>query len=506
MLVPAGWYPDPWKNAAVRWFDGQSWTAELSNRADWYPDPYQQAAARWFDGNVWTALVPPPSASFPVAQSTGVLTHLLGGAEAIAVVDVETTGLGRYDKVTEIGVVVIDASAQVIDEFETLINPMRDVGPTWLHGITASMVTEAPTFEEIAGTVAQMLSGRVIAAHNVRFDTRILDHELTDCGFLVDWGQTVDTLTAVHAKLGVACADLGITLDDAHSALADARATAHLLARTADRFLLDCSPANLVGDMASTASRIVCRSGQNSTEVQAVPFIAEVTTGLRPDADLSSYELLLARALDDLRLTGDEESELAELACDLGMSSSQVHRAHRQFLHQAIDQALDDGIVTDDEMDELLRVEVLLALEPGTVIRKTNPYRSEEVVVPLESSLTVCFTGDGGVDSSGRTVRKAEVMDCAERAGLTVIDAVRKTGCGLLVASDPASMSTKARSAQKFGVPITGVTAFLTAVRAGAPVEATLFDRAGVANVCEHCGDSWVAARRTKRCCSCRQK
>lgn len=488
MSVQAGWYPDPWRQAAVRWFDGNVWTAYLGNQPGWYPDPYQQVAARWFDGRRWTEMVPPDPP--PTAAPAGRLAHLLGGADSIAVVDVETTGLGRYDKVTEIGVVVIDSAANVIEEFETLVNPQRDVGPTWLHGITASMVLDAPTFDEIAGVVAQLLSGRIVAAHNVRFDTRMLDYELSASGFHVDWGQTVDTLAAVHTKLGVACADLGIRLDDAHSALADARATANLLSRTADRYPLDYSPARVVGESRGTATKVLRRSGRNGTAQEAAPFIAEVTTALRPDADVSAYELLLAQALDDLKLTGDEGAELADLAADLGMDSRQVQRAHRQFLDQAIEQALDDGEVTDDELDQLLRVEALLDLKVGTVTRKTNPYRSRPVAVALDPMLTVCFTGDGGTDPAGRTIRKSDVIEIAEQSGLAVIDAVRKTGCGLLVASDPASMSTKARSAQKFGVPIAGVTEFLTAIRDGAPVDARSFDHGGVANVCETCGDS----------------
>jgi DNA polymerase-3 subunit epsilon len=99
-----------------------------------------------------------------------------------AVVDVETTGLyPSTDRVVEIAVVQLNADAEITAEFCTLINPRRDVGPTRLHGITAADVTTAPTFEAAAATLWQLLSGRILVAHNASFDSRFLDAEFTRC-------------------------------------------------------------------------------------------------------------------------------------------------------------------------------------------------------------------------------------------------------------------------------------------------------------------------------------
>lgn len=61
-----------------------------------------------------------------------------------------------------------------VDEFETLVNPHRDVGPTWLHQISSSMVRDAPDFGEIAGLVATRLDGAVACAHNLPFQHRMI--------------------------------------------------------------------------------------------------------------------------------------------------------------------------------------------------------------------------------------------------------------------------------------------------------------------------------------------
>ena len=88
------------------------------------------------------------------------------GQGRVVAVDCETTGFGRYDRILEIAVVEVDiATGRVIDEFETLVNPVRDVGPVDVHGVTASMVSAAPTFDEVAVALARRLGGGTLVAH-----------------------------------------------------------------------------------------------------------------------------------------------------------------------------------------------------------------------------------------------------------------------------------------------------------------------------------------------------
>ncbi|MCK5157431.1 MAG: 3'-5' exonuclease, partial [Spirochaetales bacterium] len=55
-----------------------------------------------------------------------------------SVLDFETTGLGPSNsRVLEVGIVKISSEGEIIDYFDTLINPLRNVGATWIHGITA---------------------------------------------------------------------------------------------------------------------------------------------------------------------------------------------------------------------------------------------------------------------------------------------------------------------------------------------------------------------------------
>jgi DNA polymerase III epsilon subunit-like protein len=63
------------------------------------------------------------------------------------VVDLETTGLfpQQHDRIVEIAIVTVSDAGHIEQEWSTLVNPQRDVGPTHIHGITAREVLDAPT-------------------------------------------------------------------------------------------------------------------------------------------------------------------------------------------------------------------------------------------------------------------------------------------------------------------------------------------------------------------------
>src|SRR3990170_8268659 len=84
-------------------------------------------------------------------RSGGIAVRTGANAVEFAVVDVETTGLypGGHDRILEISIVRTRWTGEVLDEYVTLVNPQRDVGPTSIHGITARDVVSAPPFEEV---------------------------------------------------------------------------------------------------------------------------------------------------------------------------------------------------------------------------------------------------------------------------------------------------------------------------------------------------------------------
>src|ERR1700733_10927790 len=102
-----------------------------------------------------------------------------------AIVDIETTGgYAAANGVTEISVFVHDGE-RVVKHFETLINPQQNIPRyiTALTGIDNAMVASAPSFDEIASTLYEILNDEIFVAHNVNFDYSFVKHQLKECGY-----------------------------------------------------------------------------------------------------------------------------------------------------------------------------------------------------------------------------------------------------------------------------------------------------------------------------------
>ncbi|MEC5167210.1 DNA polymerase-3 subunit epsilon [Flavobacterium sp. PL11] len=157
-----------------------------------------------------------------------------------AIVDIETTGgNASHSRITEIAIIIHDGT-KVIDRWETLVNPQKDIPPAIfaLTGITNEMVSEAPIFDIISDKVFELLSDRIFVAHNVNFDYSFVRHELERTG--LKW--TAKKLCTVRAarkirpgmlsySLGRLCKSLDIDLENRHRAGGDADATAILFTR-----------------------------------------------------------------------------------------------------------------------------------------------------------------------------------------------------------------------------------------------------------------------------------
>jgi DNA polymerase-3 subunit epsilon len=223
------------------------------------------------------------------------------------------------------------------------------------------------------------------------------------------------------------------------------------------------------------------------------PAVAELSRGVHASVDVAPYVELLDRALADLQLTDDEIRDLDELADHLGLDHESRRRAHSEFLNGLIDAALDDGIVTSDEYDVLCRTASLLAIDHEVVTTRIEPFRATTTLIELEAGREVCFTG-AALNEHGEPVDRSELEQAATDYGLVPARSVTKRGQTLLVAADPASRSSKVRTARRHGLPVTSVTDFLAAVTGNGTLQVQLVDQvAGLGVVCQQCGASWVA-------------
>ncbi len=155
-----------------------------------------------------------------------------------AVIDLETTGGNpSSERIIEIGIVLHDGKHK-IGEYTSLINPEKEISGfiSTFTGITNAMVKNAPKFSEVADTILELLEGKVIVAHNARFDYNFIKYEFRrlNIPFVKKNICTVMLSRKIFPEmkshsLGNLCRDLGITVDNRHRAFGDAAATAILL-------------------------------------------------------------------------------------------------------------------------------------------------------------------------------------------------------------------------------------------------------------------------------------
>jgi DNA polymerase-3 subunit epsilon len=117
--------------------------------------------------------------------------------------DLETTGLSTTDdKIIEISCVKIDKEG-TRSTFYTLINPERSIDPeaSKVHGYTKEMLSEYPTFKEVAPSLLKFIRGCYIGSFNgIRFDIPLLISEFNNVG--IEWNPSfndvIDVMNIYH--------------------------------------------------------------------------------------------------------------------------------------------------------------------------------------------------------------------------------------------------------------------------------------------------------------------
>ncbi|MFI1013146.1 TerD family protein [Streptomyces sp. NPDC020965] len=177
----------------------------------------------------------------PLAPSALDMSGLRDYALDWALVDVETSGLvARRDRVLSIAVVTLGPDGEQTAEFSTLLDPGCDPGPVHIHGLTADRLRGAPTFDQVAGRIGEMLRDRVLVAHNAQFDYDFLAHEFARAGVELPVARRLCTLALNRRvdpptddlRLGTLAAHYGVTQLAAHDALDDTRVLAGVLRGT----------------------------------------------------------------------------------------------------------------------------------------------------------------------------------------------------------------------------------------------------------------------------------
>ncbi|GAB4570484.1 MAG: helicase C-terminal domain-containing protein [Anaerolineae bacterium] len=160
----------------------------------------------------------------------------------IIAIDLETTGLDPYnDAILEIGLARFK-DGQIVDTYQTLVDPGREIPPyiTSLTGIQQEDILDAPRIDKVLPKIERFIGNAPILGHNVGFDVAFLRrYDMLYTNLQLDTYELASVLlpTAPRYNLNSLCQQLGVALDDAHRALADAIATGRVYWHLWERIL-----------------------------------------------------------------------------------------------------------------------------------------------------------------------------------------------------------------------------------------------------------------------------
>ncbi len=412
--------------------------------------------------------VSPEISSVPPAR-----TSTLHSSRSVkfAVIDTETTGVYVHrDRIVEIAIIQFDEHGKVIDEYCTLVNPQRDLGPSNIHGISAADACVAPVFSEIAGDILSRLKDSLIVGHNVTFDWQLLTSEFERIGVSLPSQSLICTMRMASQfglgakKLVDCCVSVGINPGHSHCALDDARSSLALFNRLRELKTCHETVANVISREANQQCvwpTMTCsgKQFQRRQPGERQPHYLKDLVSRLPkfgSSDTGVYSLALERALEDRLVTESESNKLAEIAENCHLSEEATIEVHVNYLRGLIRSAMADGKVTSAERDDLEVVASLVGLEATTVddlLQTPEPPSSESSRADQSEFVGkhVCFTGVLLSTINGIPISREKAVQLASENGLIAVDSVTKK-TDILILADSSSMSGKALKARQYGI------------------------------------------------------
>ena len=156
------------------------------------------------------------------------------------ILDTETTGLDPKmgHRLVEIGAVELINHTPTGVNYQTYINPERDVDPgaQEIHGLTNEFLKQHPAFGDISAEFMNFLSDSTLIIHNAPFDLAFINMELSRLGVApISSERVIDTLVLARKKFPGAQANLDalcrrFAIENRHRELHGALVDAALLA------------------------------------------------------------------------------------------------------------------------------------------------------------------------------------------------------------------------------------------------------------------------------------
>jgi ATP-dependent DNA helicase PIF1 len=348
------------------------------------------------------------------------------------------TGFSRFDRIIELAA-VIEHEDGGVSEISTLLNPLRDIGSSDDHGLTAGRVSAAPTLIEAWPVFARQLNGNILVAEGLATLQTMIERELEASNYRIQLGLGLDIRLATTSPT-----------ESGDAEIAPSRQAALQIARqTRERFhALEFKPKSARKFVAGPAIHSLGRLFPRQEEVLTMSLN-------RGDPELQYVDWLSSQIVPGRPV---EEFALQRLTLvnQFGLSPEQVERLHSGFMDSIIHGISRDQQLSETEEKYLNQVAAVFGVTPPTL---EFAGAESSIMEVLSEGAEVCFTGSA-TDKDGSALERSGLEAQARQARLKPVKSVTKK-CAAVIAADPSSMSGKAKKARDSGVPVFSVENFL---------------------------------------------
>lgn len=261
----------------------------------------------------------------------------------IVAFDVETPNK-RNDRICSLGVTLIE-NGEIIDSFYYLINPACEFDHfnVSLHGIKPEDVAFAPTFDIVWEEIGGLFRENLVAAHNATFDLCVLKKVLAQYNIAETIINYVCTMRISMAenygisnyKLSTLCDYFGIQLKH-HNAASDSNACAAII----------CNYVKAGVDLKqyTNAYNLSCKDYAGTTAYSRISASSQALLQLNGILEGVTCDNLLT------------EEEVAYLENWMEKNSSLRGNYPYDNIFNIISNALQDGVLEKNELDEMLEL------------------------------------------------------------------------------------------------------------------------------------------------------
>lgn len=402
-----------------------------------------------------------------------------------AVVDIETTGFSpkRGDKIVEIAIVTTDVQGNIVDKYETLVNPNREVSATHIHKITADMVKNAPYIEDVMEDIIYHLNNKTIVGHNIEFDLRFINHEISKylkkeivirglCTLQLS-RHIVPDLPA--RRLDAICEYYDIQEPAAHSAIGDCESTLELFNIFKSTLIENVGfeefiqnftgPVHFNNNINPKNISFKRKDAVESIKLEAnrlFNLIKRLPSNPTDSLPIQQYLNLLDEILADRVITEAEAEILMDFISEFSISQNQVIDVHNEYLRKLTRVYLLDNFLSDSEYKDLLKVSNLLCISQDkldkTIEFEKAKIAKQQVVIktnekPDYIGKSICFTGQLISKLEGNLIERSFAQQLAMERGLIIKSGV-SNNLDFLITADPNSLSGKAKKAKELGIKV----------------------------------------------------